>query len=116
MASLSIIAVQGLGSHPFYTWVKKVPAEEAVPSARFRDKFRFGKGKSKGKQPEIKPASDAEIMWPRDLLVPLFPNARVATYSYKSDWRDPKIKASLRECANQFLNILLQHRRNPDVS
>ncbi len=26
-----------------------------------------------------------EVMWPQDILVPLFGNARIATYSYESD-------------------------------
>ena len=55
-------------------------------------------------------------MWLRDLLVPLFKDARIATYSYKSDWRDPNVKTSLRECANQFLNIVSQHRQQLNVS
>ena len=40
-----------------------------------------------------------EVMWPRDLLVHLFKNARIATYSYELDWRDRHVKTSLRECA-----------------
>lgn len=54
-------------------------------------------------------------MWPRDLLVHEFKNARVATYSYESDWRDRGVKTSLRECGEQFLNILLQHRQHAKV-
>lgn len=58
----------------------------------------------------------AECMWLRDLLVPSFTHARIATYSYKSDWRDREVKTSLRECAEQFLNILSQHRQGTSVS
>ena len=58
----------------------------------------------------------AECMWLRDLLVPLFTSARIATYSYRSDWRDPDVKTSLRECAEQLLNILSQHRQHANVS
>lgn len=54
----------------------------------------------------------AEVMWPRDLLVPLFKNARVATYSYESG---RGVKTTLRQCAEQFLNVLFQHRQEPDV-
>lgn len=53
-------------------------------------------------------------MWLRDLLVPLFTNARIASYSYKLDWRDPNVE--LRECAEQLLNILSQHRQDVNVS
>ena len=59
--------------------------------------------------------SSTECMWPRDLLVPLFTNARIATYSYRSDWRDRDVKTSLRECAEQLLNILSQHRQHANV-
>jgi hypothetical protein len=55
-------------------------------------------------------------MWLRDLLVPLFTNALIASYSYKSDWRDPNVKTSLRECAEQLLNTLSQHRQDANVS
>lgn len=58
--------------------------------------------------------NSTEVMWPRDLLLPLFKNARVATYSYESDWRKSGVKTSLRECAEQLLNVIFQHRQ--DVS
>lgn len=48
--------------------------------------------------------------------MPAFKNARVATYSYKSDWKDTNIKTSLRQCAEQLLNVLVQHRQDADVS
>ncbi len=56
-----------------------------------------------------------EVMWPRDLLVPLFKNARIATYRYESDWRDRRVNTSLSECGRQLLNVLLQHRQNANV-
>ena len=56
-------------------------------------------------------ASDtAEVMWLRDVLPNLMPHARIATYSYESDWRKADIKTSLRKCAEQLLNVLQQHR------
>lgn len=55
------------------------------------------------------------VMWLRDLLVPAFSSARVATYSYGSDWRDRRVNTSLRECGQQLLKVLLQHRQSPDV-
>lgn len=56
-----------------------------------------------------------EVMWIRDLLVPKFQNARIATYSYKSDWRDRTVKTSLRDCANLFLTEMRQHRQEENV-
>jgi hypothetical protein len=112
LTPLSIIAVQGLGSHEFYTWVKKVKKEESKKRSwapMWKDENPPGRH-SDGED------GSREVMWPRDLLVPLFKNARVATYSYESDWRDRHVKTSLRECAEQFLNILKQHRQHANVS
>ena len=107
----SIVAVQGLGAHPYYTWVKKTPTSNSNKTKRLRDKVQIWKNK-KSQDGGVDSGSDGvvddvvECMWLRDLLVPLFKNARIATYSYKSDWRDREVKTSLRECAEQFLNIL----------
>lgn len=72
----------------------------------------------KGNKQERNDGEDSltEVMWLRDLLVPMFKDARIATYSYKSDWRDRAVRTSLRQCAEQFLNILSQHRQRADVS
>ncbi|KAM0130833.1 hypothetical protein ACHAO1_007614 [Botrytis cinerea] len=107
---VDIIMVQGLGAHPFYSWVKKIPLPNTEKPKRSRVQFWKGrKLRSKGGED-----STAEVMWPRDILVPLFQDARIATYSYKSDWRDGTVKTSLRQCAEQFLNILSQHRQQSD--
>ncbi|KAL9117774.1 MAG: hypothetical protein Q9187_005686 [Circinaria calcarea] len=116
--AVDIIAVQGLGAHPFYTWVKKTATSNGEEAKRFRDTVQFWKAsKSQGTKPRSKDKGDGSIecMWPRDLLVPLFPNARIATYSYKSDWRDRDVKTNLRECAEQLLNILFQHRQHANT-
>ncbi len=56
-----------------------------------------------------------EVMWLRDLLPRFLPNARIATYSYESDWRQ-NVKTNLRKCGQQLLNVLYQHRSNEKVS
>ncbi|KFX97135.1 hypothetical protein V490_02942 [Pseudogymnoascus sp. VKM F-3557] len=89
---VDIIGVQGLGSHPFFTWVKKVKDKNTQ--------------KHDGQNGLVE-----EVMWPRDLLVPSFKNARIATYAYKSG---RGVRTTLRQCAEQFLNVLLQHRQKPD--
>ncbi|KIM94317.1 hypothetical protein OIDMADRAFT_184403 [Oidiodendron maius Zn] len=115
--AVDIVAVQGLGAHPYYTWVKKMPTSNSNKTKRLRNKVQIWKNK-KSRDGGVDSGSDgvvddvAECMWLRDLLVPLFKNARIATYSYKSDWRDREVKTSLRECAEQFLNILSQHRQH----
>ena len=48
-------------------------------------------------------------MWLQDLLPNFVPNARIASYSYKSDWRQD-VKTNLRQCGEQFLNVLHQNR------
>ena len=51
----------------------------------------------------------SEVMWLQDLLPNIVPNARIASYSYKSDWRQD-IKTNLRKCGEQLLNVLHQNR------
>lgn len=69
------------------------------------NKFR----KSKDKRDEYEAVSSTELMWPRDLLVPVFQKARIATYSYESKWTHRAVKTSLRQYTEQLLNILFQH-------
>ncbi|KFZ04937.1 hypothetical protein V501_08833 [Pseudogymnoascus sp. VKM F-4519 (FW-2642)] len=100
----------GLGSDPFFTWVKKGPAPESKSSRKLVDKLWSRKDK---KAPKLDGHNEpVEFMWPRDLLVPSFTNARVATYSYKSG---KGVKTTLRQLAEQFLNVLFQHRQKPDA-
>jgi hypothetical protein len=95
--------------------VKKVPSAGADRSKRLRNRAAQV---FKGKKLPDEGGEDGttEVMWIRDLLVPKFQDARIATYSYKSDWRDRDVKISLRECANLFLNELLHHRSQENVS
>ncbi len=92
--------------------MKKVSSRGDKPRG-FWDKARFQKGKTTLDQDQ---EDGVEIMWIRDLLVPKFKDARIATYSYKSDWRDRGVKTSLRECAEQLLNIVSQHQQQAEVS
>ncbi|TVY88425.1 Protein SERAC1, partial [Lachnellula willkommii] len=110
-----IIGVQGLGAHPYYTWVgKKSSASRGNEPEKSKNNAAFWRSRNstEGRQGDSQEDSSGGCMWFRDLLVPEFKNARVATYSYKSDWRDRVVKTSLRECAEQFLNILSQHRQH----
>ena len=116
----SIIAVQGLGADPYYTWVRKpVSTNDVKPIRRRRTGFLIGSKKNTqadGLTNIAQTASDAaEVMWLRDFLPDYIPNARIATYSYESDWRSRDIKTSLRKCGEQLLNVLLQHRSTEKV-
>ena len=55
-----------------------------------------------------------EVMWLRDLLPNSIHNARIASYSYESDWRQD-VKTNLRKCGEQFLNVLHQSRASNQV-
>ncbi len=59
-----------------------------------------------------------EVMWLRDLLPTYIPNARLATFSYPSDWFTYKkgVKTSLRELGEQLLNVLHIDRKKWNVS
>ena len=59
------------------------------------------------------PSGTAEVLWLQDLLPSLIPNARIATYSYESDWRKGNIKTNLRICGKQLLNSI-RHLPLPD--
>ena len=56
-----------------------------------------------------------EVMWLRDLLPDLIPDARIATYSYESDWRNADLNTSIRKFGEQLLNVLHQSRSTEKV-
>ncbi|MCJ1239064.1 hypothetical protein MMC14_007057 [Varicellaria rhodocarpa] len=119
---IDVIAVQGLGAHPYYTWVRKQDPIEEI-QARHRRPFDFLRGRQKNIQVDkihnvAQTPSDAaaEVMWLRDILPGLIPNARIATYRYESDWRKRDVKTSLRQCGEQLLNVLHQNRLNEKES
>jgi hypothetical protein len=61
---------------------------------------------------------EKEMMWLRDLLPSYVKNARIATFSYLSDWYTYRrgVKTSIRELGEQLLNALNQDRRNINVN
>ena len=108
----SIIAVQGLGAHPYYTWVKKPDLAQQKKPRHLSLSEVFGKRNASAHEPSnaIQTTRNRpEIMWLQDLLPNLIPNARIASYSYESDWRQD-VKTNLRKCGEQFLNVLYQDR------
>ncbi len=125
--SSSVIAVQGLGADKYYTWVKKKSSatqqEKSKPSSRLDFIRRRRKNAQTTESNDAAESSDAatennpseEVMWLRDLLPRFLPNARIATYSYESDWRQD-VKTNLRKCGQQLLNVLYQHRSSEKVS
>ena len=78
--------------------------------------FSFSRGRRKNADVAQTLSDTAEVMWLRDLLPTPIPNARIATYSYESDWRRADVKTSLRQCGEQFLNVLHQNRSSEEVS
>ncbi|MCJ1242271.1 hypothetical protein MMC14_010278, partial [Varicellaria rhodocarpa] len=115
-SEIDVIAVHGLGAHPYYTWVRKQDPVEEI-QARRRRLHDLLRGRQNNTQVDKThnvtqtPSNAAEeIMWLRDVLPDFIPNARIATYSYESDWRKRDIKTSLRQCGEQLLNVLHQNR------
>ena len=117
----SIILVQGLGAHPYYTWIGhsgEVPREQRSMLSKLTSTF-FGGVNAPGEWAtadvlHIIPGR-GEVFWPRDLLPSHLPPSRIATYSYRSDWLSGKFTATLRELAEQFLGVLDQHRCDTQV-
>ena len=109
---LSVIAVQGLGADPYHTWVSKPEKTKRVKlHGSFHVRGHQNYDQDDGPPRTAQTAHDtAEVMWLRDVLPSLIPHARIATYSYESDWRKADIKTSLRKCGEQLLNVLQQHR------
>ena len=84
---------------------------------KIRQPFGFLRGRQKNAQADDQTASEtAEVMWLRDFLPDFIPNARIATYSYESDWRRTDVKTNLRICGEQLLNVLRQNRSSEKVS
>lgn len=113
---VDVIAVQGLAGDKYYTWVRKPVSARARPTRRCCFSFQ---GHRRNAQADALPngvraTSDrtdtAEVMWLRDFLPGLIPTARIATYSYESDWLKGNVKTNLRQCGDQLLNVLLQNR------
>jgi hypothetical protein len=57
-------------------------------------------------------------MWLKDLLPSYLGNARIATFSYLSDWYTYRkgVQTSIRELGEQLLNALYQNRLHIGVS
>lgn len=99
---------------------RSVSAEEERPTKRPRFEFlpsRQDHVQVDGRSNVTSTASDgAKILWLRDLLPDSIRNARIASYSYESDWRKADVKTSLRKCGEQLLNVLHQDRHSEKVS
>ena len=104
--------MQGLGADPYYTWVRKVDLAQQKKSSNPPLPKLFWKRHVSAQEPSnaAQTTSDrSEVMWLRDLLPKIIPKARIASYSYESDWRQD-VKTNLRKCGEQFLNVLYQNR------
>ncbi|KAI0903399.1 armadillo-type protein [Ustulina deusta] len=85
-AKFEIIAVHGLGAHPEYTWTCDAHIAAGVPRRR--------------------------IHLLRDLLTESFPEARILSFAYNSDWLiDAPIKTA-QEIGGRLLDQLVKDREN----
>lgn len=114
LTSQSIVFVQGLGAHPYYTWLghDQASATKSQMKGTWLEAFR----PPSRHRPDTKATTEAGVFWPRDLLPQHLPPARIATYSYKSDWHSKMSKISLRECGEQFLQVVDISRQDESVS
>ena len=115
----SIILVQGLNAHPYYTWVghHKRPEHKTTQSARFaslRGLLRGGVPADR-LEDDLPISSSQEVFWPKDLLPRHLPSSSIATYSYPSNWLSREFATDLRRCGEQLLNVLFQHRQTNKV-
>ena len=111
--AVSVILVQGLNAHPYYTWAgRQTPLKGRSDSSLPRPWYKKFGGSRASLAKETGDALQAEIFWPRDLLSQHLEPARIATYSYLSDWRSSQFKTDVRECGEQLLNVLCQQRSN----
>jgi hypothetical protein len=118
---ISVIAVQDLDAHSYYTWVRK---QDLVKKTKSRHRRLFDLLRDRRKEAQTDEFSKsarttseiAETMWLRDLLSSFVLHAQIVTYSYESNWRRANVKTSLRKCDEQLLNILHQNRSQERVN
>ena len=106
-----MVAVQGLGADPYYTWVWRHDSAKVKPTKLRRLSLLRGHQK----KAQADGSDTTEVMWLRDFLPELIPNVRISTYSYESDWRKADVKTNIRKCGEQLLNVLYQTRRTEKV-
>ena len=139
--NISIIFVHGLMGHPYDSWLYRAPKRQREDSEdHHRPRFRsiFG---SRSASPAVSdsPSADAshdesgtnepttgsgnlpislsnappakDVFWPRDLLVPSLPTARVLTWGYKADLVKPFGSAS-QASLFQHAELLLEDIAN----
>ncbi|KAF2148136.1 hypothetical protein K461DRAFT_69039 [Myriangium duriaei CBS 260.36] len=90
-AKVSIIFVQGLDAHPYYTWLWQRPLASS-------SKLKVGVGSSND--------SKRECFWITELLPRHLPNAHIATYAYQTRWRCKDFATGLRECGDRLLQYV----------
>lgn len=85
----SIILVQGLNAHPYYTWVgrHKRAKQKTAQGARFARLKGFLRGGIPAERAEadLPISSSQPVFWPKDLLPLHLPSSSIATYSYPSN-------------------------------
>ncbi|KAI1801454.1 hypothetical protein F4811DRAFT_574141 [Daldinia bambusicola] len=90
---LDIVAVHGLGAHPYYSWKANKPLSSSAP------------GESQG--------HDAGINWLEhdDFLKKDFKNVRILSYAYNADWFMDASLSTASQKALTFLDKLVEFRQ-----
>ena len=118
---LSMIAVQDFDVHSYYTWIEK---QDLIKKTIFEHErlFNLLSGRWKNVQVDsfLKTAqtafNDVETMWFWDFLPNFIPHARIATYSYESNWWKTEMKTNLRKCDKQLFNVFHQNRLDKKIN
>jgi hypothetical protein len=102
--SSSIVAVHGLGAHPEHTWSYKAPAVVTL-----------AKGGLAAQANATYSDKDLRIHLLRDLLKPDFPEARILSFAYNSDWLINAPVKTAQQIAYRLLEQLKKARSNNRV-
>lgn len=86
---VSIVLVQGLNAHPYYTWTggRKITETVVSSSKKWTKSLPFRKRSQPDQLSAIHEAEAqiSDFFWPRDLLPSSLPPCTISTYSYPSD-------------------------------
>jgi hypothetical protein len=100
MVATSIVAVNGLGAHPEFTWRAEASSQDAS----------LGTQDTSPDTQEKRYAS-----WLREWLPHDFPNARIMSFRQDTSYLlDAPVK-SIEECGQQLLNEMIRSRRTTQV-
>ncbi|KAI1389970.1 uncharacterized protein F4822DRAFT_428317 [Hypoxylon trugodes] len=82
---VNVVFIHGLNGHPKDTWTDHRPVGDTGQPRRKRWKWKSDRLSKAQYASGSNEPSGKEVFWPRDFLVPDWPEARVWTYGYNAD-------------------------------